>query len=164
MVLPTNVSGLDPWLQKKILRWEVELYDSNWEHITPITTKAKYKFKLHIKDNYMKLWEAPEIKKQILDKVKAYGKYLYVLPDFMDNDNEINFKKFNKIYKMSNSEIKRFRDPLIEAGLIKKEDWIYYLSPLVGIKNRQEIPQHLLLLFRDTFQVYWVKLSYNENK
>lgn len=152
---------LDPWLIRDILNWDKEVYDWKWEKVDIKVNNTYYKLKLNQSKKYMKLWREPKVKKHIMDKVGNYTKYLYVLPDFIDYDNVINFRRFNSLYKMTGSQIKRFRDPLIECWLIKKIDWYYYLSPLVWIRG-DEIPQELLRMFWDTYKDFWVDLTYNK--
>ena len=152
--------SVDKKTQDKIIKWEIELYDNNWERVEIIPTESKYKYKLSNKKEFMKKWTDRKLNVTIKKSLSLLEKeVLFDLLDYIDTNNIINFKLLANDYSYSPSKISKARSLLIEKLLVKKLDGIYYLNPIIWIKAK-EIPQELIELFEDSFEKYNIEINY----
>lgn len=80
---------------------------------------------------------------------------LFIIQSYIDDENIIKFEQIKKDFGYHRNKMDRNRNALIQAGLVKKISWNYYLSPLVCIT--WDLKYWLLELFRDEINT----LNYN---
>ena len=144
----------------KILRWELLLTDSDtWEILDVKIRESKYKLTLSNNKKFMKKWTDRKLNIAIKKELSPLWKeILFDILDYVDDDNIINFKILANDYWYSPSKISKAKSILEDKGIIKKSGWLYYLSPIVWI-SQKEISQELIHLFKDSFEKYNVEIN-----
>jgi len=108
---------------------------------------------------FMKKWTDRKLNIAIKKELSPLWKeMLFDILDYVDDDNIINFKILANDYWYSPSKISKAKSILEDKGIIKKSDWLYYLSPIVWI-SQKEISQELIHLFKDSFEKYNVEIN-----
>ena len=145
---------------KNIVYWEYKLIDINtWEIIEPEIESSKYKLKLSNNKEFMKKWTDRKLNIAIKSNLTLLEKEILLdIYDYIDISNIINFKLLSNDFKYSPSKISKVKKRLSDNKIIKKVDWLYYLSPLLWIKTK-EISQELINIFADSFKYYWVTIK-----
>ena len=146
-------------IQNNILRWNYIVYDDKWEYVEVIWKESKYKYKLSNDKKFMKRWIDRKISKLITQNLRDVDLwFLYKIESYMDDENIIDLKRFKIDYKYSDSKLSKSKRPLLEAWILKENNWLLYMNPLVGIIGK-EISQELIEIFEDTFERYDVKVT-----
>ncbi len=153
---------IDKKHQDNLIQWKYKLLDmETWEIIEAKVKSSKYKLKLSNNKQFMKKWTDRKLNIAIKKWLSLLEKeILFDLLDYIDENNIINFKLLALDYEYSPSKISKARWLLEEKWLVRKINWLYYLNPIVWIIWK-EIPQDLLLEFKDTFEKYWVDVDFN---
>ncbi len=146
----------------KLINWDYSLADnSTWEITQPIIKTSKYKLKLNNKKEFMKKWTDRKLNFKVTEKLRPVDLWvLYIIQNYTDIENVIDFKRIKIDYNYSDSKLSKVKKPLADNWIIKQDkNWFYYLNPLVWIKSK-EIDQELIDLFKDTFEKYGVDINY----
>lgn len=160
-----NTNKVKKWIDKtqenNLIQWKYNLIDlETWEIIVPKVKTSKYKLQLSNNKHFMKKWVDRKLNVLIKKELSLLEKeLLFDMLDYIDENNIINLKLLANDYWYSASKISKAKSGLEEKLLIKKNNWILYLNPLVWIKAK-EINQELLDLFKESFTKYWVEINY----
>ena len=150
------------WLCKKqehkLIRWEYVLTNiDTWE----IIEANIHKKKLFLSNNkqFMKMFTDRGLNIEISKKLRDVDLwFLFKIRSYIDEDNVINFTRLKKDFGYSDSKLSKARKPLVDNWIIKKSDWVWFLSPVIGIKTK-EISQELIDIFNDEIQTYWITIK-----
>jgi len=146
----------------KLVDWCKIIDLETWEIFEPQIKTSKYKLKLSNQKEFMKKWTDRKLNLSIKKWLSLMEKeILFDVLDYIDWDNIINFRLLALDYNYSPSKISKVKKLLKEKQLIKTVDWIDYLSPLIWIKTK-DINQELIELFKNSFEKYWVEISFKK--
>lgn len=147
-------------IENKIIRWELEIYNQDWERVEILPIDSKYKYKLSNEKRFMKKWIDRKVSKLITDNLRDVDLwFLYKIESYIDDDNVIDFKRFKIDYKYSDSKLSKSKKPLLDTWIIKEKESLLYLNPLVGIIGK-EIKQELIDIFKEIFEKYKIDITY----
>lgn len=146
-------------IQNKVINWDYEIYDENWEKIEIICTESSYKYKLSNNKNFMKRWIDRKIHKRIVENLRDIDLwFIYKIEPYIDSENIVDFKRFKVEYSYTDSKLSKAKKPLLEAWILKEHNTFIYLNPLVWIIGK-EISQELIDIFQESIEKYWVKIT-----
>lgn len=147
-------------IQQNVIRWKYRIFDEDWVEIEAIHTVSKYKYKISNRKEFMKKFTDRRLNKDIKKDLSLLEKeILFDVLDYIDVDNCINFKMLAEDYWYSPSKISKAKSKLEERWLIRKKWTLYFLCPIIWIKEK-EISQELIELFEDVFEKYNVDITF----
>ena len=120
----------------------------------------KYKYKKQIisikKKSFMKIFDNKNLKFKLYNNLGDYIKYIYLITDYIDYSNTINFVLFQKDYNINDPLLSKIRKRFSNYNIIVKDNKIWYLNPIIAIKGT-EIELELWELFKDkNLKLYWI--------
>ena len=156
-VKKTIEKDLETW----IISWKYNIIDlETWEILETKLKTNNYKFKLSNNKKFMKKFIDRKLNLNIKKNLSLLEKeILFDILDYFDEDNIIDFKRLGIDYQYSASKISKAKKWLKEKWLIKEKNKLYYLNPIIGIRNK-EINHELIELFNDTFKKYNIEVKY----
>lgn len=153
--------SIDKKQENDLIQWKYLVTDlETWEVIDLKVKSSKYKLKLSNNKEFMKKHTDRKLNFTIKKDLSLLEKeILFDLLDYIDENNIINFRLLANDYWYSPSKMSKAKWWLEDKKLIKKENGLYYLSPLVWIKTK-EISQDLMIMFKESFEKYNVEVNY----
>ena len=137
------------------LLWKYLVDKETWE-IEEINFISKQEF-ISIKHKpFMRLFDNKELKQSIYKRLWDYIKYIFLLSDYTDYWNTINFALFQKEYWITDPLLSKIRNRLEENNIIKKESKVWYLNPIIIFKWT-DLSIELWDLFKKwNLDLYWI--------
>jgi len=96
----------------------------------------------------MKIFDNKNLKFKLYNNLGDYIKYIYLITDYIDYSNTINFVLFQKDYNINDPLLSKIRKRFSNYNIIVKDNKIWYLNPIIAIKGT-EIELELWELFKD---------------
>lgn len=160
-----NINKVKKWIDKlqeiDLVQWKIWLINLETGEILETKIKtSKYKLKLSNNKHFMKKHIDRKINLEITRSLRDIDLwFLYKVINYIDEENVIDFKRLKIDFNYNDSKLSKAKKPLFDNLIIKQDkNNLIYLNPLVWIKEK-EISQELLVLFKDSFEKYWVELT-----